>query len=81
MEYIRLIEQTSYMHDICMYKNLRIFVYNITTLILFMQYLFLDWVRIFLLETYVVVINGYPFILPHLALPCTYMGALYEEHE
>ena len=77
MEYIRLLEQTSYIHDICMYENFMIFVYDIATLIFFMQYLFLYWVRIFLLQTYVVAINCYPYILPHLALPCTYMGDLY----
>ena len=46
-------------------------------LILFMESISLDLVRVFLFEAYVAVTNGYPYISPHSALPCTYMGDLY----
>ena len=46
-------------------------------LILFIESISLDLVRIFLFEAYAAVTNSYPYISSPSALPCTYMGDFY----
>ena len=57
--------------------RLMIFIHMDVALILFMESVSLDLVRIFLFEAYVAVTNGYPYMSSPSAWPCTYMGDLY----